>query len=155
MNQEQMDQIHHYFATSLYNQSWDILLKDARTDGDTELLLDTAHASLYHWRQVGEPINILRGQWMLAHVYTMLGYSNEAKRHSEICLRLAEEQQVTDWDLAYAFSARARSAALCQDRAGFTMWHDKALKAGEQIKEEGDKDQFFTDLNDDNWFGMK
>lgn len=154
MTQEQMAPIHNYFATNLFNQSWDILLKEGRTSADEEVLLDTVHASLYHWRQIGEPINILRGVWFLAHVYTMLGRKEEALLQAQTCLRLAEEQQVQDWDLAYAYSAVARANALNNDKAMFDEWYAKAKEAGELIKKEGDRTQFLADLNDGQWFGM-
>ncbi|HOH60631.1 MAG TPA: hypothetical protein PLI73_06940 [Candidatus Cloacimonadota bacterium] len=154
MDQEKMNQIHNYFASNLFNQSWDLLLKEGRTSNDEEVLLDTAHSSLYHWRQIGEPINILRGVWMLAHVYTMLGHREEAMLQAQTCLRLAEEQQVKDWDLAYAYSAMARAAALNEDKALFEQWFAKAKTAGSEIREEGDKNQFMSDLNDGHWFGM-
>jgi len=146
MTPEQQNAIHQSLAASLFNQSWDLLLKEGRTSSDEELLLDTAHASLYHWRQIGQPVNILRGQWMLSHVYTMLKHKEEAKYHATITLNLAIEQKIQDWDLAYAYSAMARALALNGDKVGFTKYY--------KLAEEGDRKQFEDDFHDGNWFGM-
>jgi len=49
----------------------------------------------------------------------------------------------------------ARAYALHQDKENFQKYYDLATKAGQQIVEEGDRNQFESDMNDANWFGMK
>ncbi|MFO8144910.1 MAG: hypothetical protein R6T89_04195 [Candidatus Syntrophosphaera sp.] len=73
-----MTELHQKLAVDLFNQSWDLLLKQDRTADETAALIDMVHASLWHWRQIGQPINILRGKWMICHVYTLLEHKEEA-----------------------------------------------------------------------------
>jgi hypothetical protein len=78
-----MQQVHQELAVNLFNQSWYVLLKADRSRKDEDVLLNMVHASLYHWRMIGQPINILRGEWMIAHVYTLLGHKDAALYHAE------------------------------------------------------------------------
>ncbi|MDD4223281.1 MAG: hypothetical protein PHD87_01700 [Candidatus Cloacimonetes bacterium] len=150
-----MKEIHQTLAVDLFNQSWDLLLKPDRSLDETDTLINQVHASLWHWRQIGQPINILRGEWMVCHVYTLLEHPEAALYHANNVLRLKDEIQPTDWDLAYCYEAMARVMALKQDREGFQHWYALAVAAGKQIAAAGDRGQFEADLNDDFWFGMQ
>lgn len=155
MTKEEMLQIHHQMGVDYFNQSWDILLKEERARADEDLLINMVHASLFHWRQLNQPVNILRGEWMIAHVYTLLGHKEAALYHAQNTLRWAEETNAADWDLAYAYEAMARAQALNGNREEFAKYYELTAKAGDDIKEEGDRKQFDADFHDDNWFGMK
>lgn len=150
-----MQQVHQELAVGLFNNSWDLLLKEDRTREDEDILLNTVHASLFHWRQIGEAINILRGEWMIAHVYTVLGHKESALYHAENVLRIKAEIQPLDWDLAYCYEAMARVMALWGDKHAFQKYHALAIEAGELIQDPGAKQQFDSDMNDAFWFGMK
>jgi len=150
-----MEKFHREQAESLFNQSWDLLPKENRNRQDEDVLINTVHASLYHWRQIGQPINILRGEWMICHVYTLLQHKEAAMYHAENVLRLMNEIKPTDWDLAYCYEAMARVQALYGNREQFTKYYALAVDAGKKIAQEEDRQQFEADLNDANWFGMK
>jgi len=153
--EEVMNQIHHQLGADLFNQSWDLLLKPDRTARDEALLIDTVHASLWHWRQIGELINILRGHWMICHVYTLLEHREEALYQAQLVLEIKEEIDPRDWDLAYCYEAMARVMALHQNQQEFNHYYALALEAGKNIAEEGDRRQFEADMKDEYWFGMK
>ena len=36
-------------------------------------MLHAAHASRFHWGEVGEPVNFARGEWQISRVYAVLG----------------------------------------------------------------------------------
>jgi len=153
--EDQMQEVHQKLAVELFNRSWDILMMEDRGREDEDMLLNMVHASLYHWREIGTPINILRGEWMVCHVYTLLGHKESSLYHAENVLRLMEEIKPTDWDLAYCYEAMARVKALWGDRAGFEKYYALAVEAGKAIAGEGDRKQFEADLNDAHWFGIK
>ena len=50
----------------------------------------TASASLYHWLQIGTVVHAQRGEWLLAHVYTVLEKPRPAMEHALRC------QEITD-----------------------------------------------------------
>lgn len=150
-----MKEQHIQLAIDLFNQSWDLLMKSDRSSDDEAVLINTVHASLWHWRQAGQPINVLRGEWMICHVYTLLQHREEAIYHANNVLRLKEELAPTDWDLAYCYEAMARVMALHGNNEEFEKYHALAEEAGKKIAEEDDRKQFEADMNDANWFGMK
>lgn len=136
-----MKEVHQQLGAELFNQSWELLLKTDRSPEDEALPVNTVHASLWHWRQLGPPLNFLRGEWMICHVYNIL--------------RLKDGIQPTDWDLAYCYEVLARVMALHGNRGEIERYHALALEAGKDIREVGDRKQFEADLNDEYWFGMK
>lgn len=155
MSNEDMKQFHSTLAPALFNASWDLLEKPDRSRDDEARLVNMVHASLFHWRQIGEPVNILRGEWMISHVYALLNHKEEALFHAENALIKAQEIDAKDWDLAYAYEAMARAHALNRNSEEFQKFHAMAIDAGKLIKGEGDRKQFEADMNDGNWFGMK
>jgi len=155
MTPEEMKQFHRDMGASTFNRSWEILFKEDRNRQDEDYLINLVHASLFHWRQGGEPVNILRGEWMIAHVYTLLKHKEASLYHAENVLRIADEIKAADWDLAYSYEAMARVMALQGNKAEFEKYHSLALEAGEKIAEEGTRKQFDADMNDAYWFCMK
>ena len=95
-------------------QTWHLLGKEGRNEKDDARMINFAHASLYHWRKSHKykPINEQRGQWMLSHVYAVLGKSEEALYYAEETSRLTIEQDLKDFDLAYSYEALARANAV-------------------------------------------
>jgi hypothetical protein len=150
-----MAQMHMKMGTDYFNQSWELLDKPDRTKEDEDMLINMAHASMFHWMQVGKPVNMLRGEWLLAHVYTILKHKEEALYHAKNTLDWAKKAKAEDWDLAYAYEAMARAQALNGNKEEFKKYYQMAMDAGKKIKEEGDKKQFDKDMNDNYWFGMK
>ena len=83
-------------------------------------LIDTAHASAWHWRQVGTVANTARGHWLLARVYAVLGHGDEAVYHARRANEVLEGggEGIEDWDAAAAAEAMARALAVNGDPAG-------------------------------------
>jgi hypothetical protein len=97
---------HRQLGIDLYNGLWPLLDKE-RTPDEDALLVHQAHASAYHWGQVGTPENVARGEWMCSRVYAVLGRAEPAMWHARRSLALAEP--IGDWDLAIAHEAVARA----------------------------------------------
>ncbi len=146
---------HRIFAAGCFNKIWTLLEKQERTPDDNEMMIHLAHTSLYHWLQVGKPINEQRGEWMLARVYTVLEDRSKAFHHAKRCLALTEKYDFKDFDLAFAYEAMSRASALIGNKQDFRRYLEMAQNAGEEIKEKGDYDVFINDLNSGPWFGMK
>ncbi|MDZ4121208.1 MAG: hypothetical protein U1C33_02210, partial [Candidatus Cloacimonadaceae bacterium] len=111
MTKEDMKPFHEALAPALFNASWDLLEKENRTREEDSKLINMVHASLFHWRQIGTPVNLLRGEWMISHVYALLKHSDAALYHAENGLKIALENGIKDFDLAYAYEAMARAFA--------------------------------------------
>ena len=145
---------HRAFARSLNNLVWRLLAKSGRTAGDDARMVDAAHASLYHWREVGGP-PATRGEWLVAHVYAVLGRPEPALHHARRCLDLAgAEPGVADFDHTYAAEAMARALACAGDLEPAAGWHSRATAAGATIADDEDRKIFTEDLATGPWFGL-
>ena len=135
-------------------QTWNLLGNEDRNEQDAERMLNFAHASLDHWRKFHkyEPVNEQRGQWMLSHVYAVLGKGKEALSFAEETSRLTKEQDLKDFDLAYSYEALARANAASGNKKEYAKWLEKAQKAGALISGEEDKKYFIADLESAPWF---
>ena len=121
-------------AVELFNRAWTLMETDERTEKQDDELINTAHASAYHWTQVGTPANRARSEWQLSRVYTVLDRPEPALHHARRCLAYCEEnpQAIEDWDLPYAHEALARAHALAgeADVAGRHAAAGRELAAG-------------------------
>ena len=121
-------------AVDLFNRAWTLMETDERTEEQDDELINTAHASAYHWTQVGTPANRARSAWQLSRAYTVLDRPEPALHHARRCLAYCEEnpEAIEDWDLPYAHEALARAHALAgeADVAGRHAAAARELAAG-------------------------
>jgi len=139
---------HRALGAGLYNRSWDLLETEDRTREQDDELVDTAHASAWHWRQVGNEANASRGHWLLSRVYAVLGRGPEslyhARRQNEI-IELGGDG-FEDWDAPSAAEAMARALAIAGDTAGALEWKAKAAELVTRIPEAEDRAVIEGDL---------
>ena len=105
-----------------------------------------AHASRYHWGQVGTALNFERGEWQISRVYAVLKMPESALFHGRKCLEICEENDIGDFDFAFAYEAVARANAVAGNAAECRKYVDLAKNAGEKIAKDGDKQYFFDEL---------
>jgi DNA-binding transcriptional MerR regulator len=65
-------------ASDLFNVVWSLLETPDRTQQQDDRMLNAAHASRFHWGEVGEPMHFARGEWQLSRVYAVLGRPDHA-----------------------------------------------------------------------------
>jgi DNA-binding transcriptional MerR regulator len=133
-------------AASLFNATWTLLEKEQRSRDDDDAMLHMAHASAHHWRQVGRPENIARGEWQCSRVYAALRRPEPCLHHAQRVLDLCRDHGLGDFDLAYAYEALARGHAIAGDADRARACTEQALAAAEDIKEDDDRDLLLTDL---------
>jgi hypothetical protein len=109
-------------------------------------MIHAAHASRYHWGNVGEPVNVARGEWQCSRVYAVLGRAEPAIWHGRRCLEICEQHRIGDFDLAYAYEALARGHAVAGDSEAATRYKRLAEEAGQAIAEEDDREFFAEDM---------
>lgn len=133
-------------AVDLFNNVWTLLGQAHRTPDEDDRMLHMAHASRYHWGQVGEPVNRSRGEWQCSHVYAVLGRAEPALYHARRGLELCEEYGIGDFDLAFAYEALARADAVARDWEQARIWTEKALAAARAVTDPQDRDLVLADL---------
>jgi hypothetical protein len=152
-----LEEAHLHFAKTLNGQVWELLQKPARSQAEDELMVDTAHASSYHWLHAGTGLHHQRAEWLIAHVYTVLGLAEPALRHAGRCLELTNEFSglMEGFDRAYAYEGLARANALAKNRDEALKYIQLAEKAGKNISNPEDLNIFLDDFNGGDWHGMR
>ncbi|MGZ5288444.1 MAG: hypothetical protein ACXWE5_03075 [Actinomycetota bacterium] len=133
-------------AVDLFNATWELLDAPDRSPDDDLRMLHMAHASRHHWAQVGEPVNLARGEWQVSRVYAVLGRAAPARFHGERCLEICEEHGIGDFDLAYAYEALARAAAVAGDGLERDRRLAQARTAAEAVADPEDREHLDGDL---------
>jgi hypothetical protein len=150
-----VEESHKKFAVDFFNQIWPLLGKENRTPEEDEQMINAAHASLFHWRQIGKPIHSQRGEQMVSHVYAVLGMGESALFHAKKCYELTEENKFGDFDLGYSLAAMARANAAVGNKSEFEKYFKLAKEAGEKIEKKENKELFLSDLEAGPWYNMR
>jgi hypothetical protein len=116
-------------AAQLFNETWRLMEQQGRSRQDDDRMIHAAHASRYHWGQVADatPAHLARGEWQISRVYALLGRPEPAVHHARRVLDLCQENDIGDWDLAFAYEALARAHAVAGDAAAARHYTDLAL----------------------------
>jgi len=133
-------------AADLFNYCWDLIEKPDRTERETDLMIDAAHASRFFWEEVGEAVNHARGEWQISRAYAVAGRSEPSLFHAERCLHICEANGIGDFDLAYAYEALARALSLTGDAQKAAEWVERARALASAVEDEDDRDQLLEDL---------
>ncbi len=120
-------------------------MKD-RTREDDDKMVHAAHASRFHWSIIGTPLEFERGEWQISRVYSVLNKAQLALYHAKNCLEICKENNIGDFDIAFAYEAMARAYAVAGNKIESAKYIKLAKEAGEQIKEKEDRDLFFSEL---------
>ena len=99
-------------AVDLFNEVWTLIETPDRSSEDDDRMLHAAHASRFHWGEVGAGVNLARGEWQCARVYSVLGRAEPALHHARRCLELCTRHEVEDFDLPYAHELCGRAVIL-------------------------------------------
>jgi hypothetical protein len=134
---------HRRLAVDLFNHVWRLLGRPDRTPAEVDEMIHAAHASRHHWAVAGTTVHLARGEWQIARVYSVLGRAEPATWHAARCLAYAEAAaaggEAEDWDLAAAYEACARAAAVAGERSEAVAWRDRARTALAGIADPDDR----------------
>lgn len=141
-----MDADHRQLGVDLFNLVWTLLEQADRTQDEADLMAHAAHASAYHWRQVGETKHFARSEWQCSRVYAVLGRPEQALHHARRCLDWCERGGVEDWDVPYAHEALARAYEIAGDTEAAARHLALARELGDQITDPEDRELLDKDL---------
>jgi hypothetical protein len=120
---------HRIFAASAFNQAWDQIDKAERSDEEDAAMLLATFASRYHWEVVGTEENRVIGDWQIAHVASLLGFTPIAMRFARAALDRAAEQGFEGWLLASCHEGMARAHAI----AGNDAERDRHIRTASRL----------------------
>ena len=139
-------ELHKKLAVDLFNLTWDLLDKEDRTPEEADTMIHAAHASRFHWGEVGTPLEFERGEWQISRVYAVLDRPEAALYHARRCLDLCQANEIGDFDLAFAYEALARAYAIAGDADKSGEYIELAMGAAQQIEDEGNREYFESEL---------
>jgi hypothetical protein len=137
---------HRYWGRTLFNDTWRLMEKEDRTPDEDAQLIHQAHASAYHWLQVGTPANFARSHWQCSRVYSVLGRAEPALYHARLVLDICQRNGIGDWDLGFAYEALARAYAVAGDQEQSRRWLEQAKLASVDIAEDDERELLLSDL---------
>ena len=140
-------QTHKEFAANCFNKTWDLIDKKDRSKEEDREMVHTAHASLYHWMQIGTPLEFARGEWQVSRVYSLLNMSQSALYHAMASLHLCMENDIKGFDLAFGYEAVARAYKLLGDDKNKQKHIDLALEYAKNVEDAGDKEYTLSEIN--------
>ena len=73
--------------------------------------------------------------------------SDKALSYAKETLKITEDNNLKDFDLAYAYEVMARAYSISNNQNKSKEWYKKAKIAGDLIVGEKDKEYFLLDLN--------
>jgi hypothetical protein len=133
-------------AADLFNYCWALIEKQDRTERETDLMIDAAHASRFFWEDSGEPVNHARGEWQISRAYAVARRAEPALHHAQRSLEICEANGIGDFDLGYAYEAMARAHALAADRAGAVRFIALAKEMATRVQDPDDRELLLGDL---------
>ena len=135
-------------AVQLYNKTWTLIEKPDRTQDEDDEMLHCAHASRYHWGEIGTAANRARGEWQCSRVYAILGRTEPALHHARRCLGLVESfpDDMEEFDLPAAYEALARASSVAGDFDEARRYTELGRGACARISDEDDRVHIEADL---------
>jgi len=139
---------HRRLGIDLFNKTWTLMEKESRTTEDDDEMLHCAHASAYHWIQIGTAANRARGEWQCSRVHAILGQPEAAIHHATRCLAIVEESPETmeEFDLPAAYEALARAYAVAGRSGEARRYLELGKAEAAKISDDDDRAIIETDL---------
>ena len=135
-------------AVHLYNRTWDLLdLGDQRTEAQTHEMVDAAHASNWHWAQIGGLEQAVVGAWMISRVHASAGHGEAAVVYAQRAFTLLHSGDgLPDWLEASVQEGLARAHLAAGDRDAAEFAAHAATDALEHVAEDEDRELIRTQL---------
>lgn len=141
-------QEHKNLGIKFFNGTWVLIDKENRSKDEDLQMIQMAHQSLHHWRNGGgTPLNLARGEWLISHMYSVLGMGEPALNHAISYQNQVIENRFGDFDLVFVYEALAYAYKLLD----MDELKEEALNKGytliDQVEKQGDKDYCKSQLD--------
>ncbi len=133
------EEAHRVFAVDLFNLTWDLLEIENRTAAEDEKMVHAAHASRFHWGEIGEPRNLAVGEWQIGRVHATLNQPQSALRHARRSLEIIEENGISGFYRGSAYEGVARAYSVAGDPSEARRYIQLARQEGEKITDSEEK----------------
>lgn len=128
-------------AIDAFNTTWDLIDKEERTKEDDVVMVEQALLSRKLWEQAGGTVlHIVRGDWLISHVCSILGDGKNALKYAKTCYGLTLQYKIDDFDLVFAYEAMAYAYKVLGDTENMNNYLTLGYRSIDQVKKQGDKD---------------
>lgn len=134
-------------AVRLFNDTWALLEREDRTPREDDRMVHMAHASRFHWDNVGTDSNRAIGEWQISRVYAAIGNGPSALHHALRAIGYAEDPGVEPWVLASAYEGLARARVTAGDAQSAREARAKALDLLSSVDDEEDRAIVAADID--------
>lgn len=139
---------HRKLGITYFNSTWDLLDKKDRNKEDDLKMIHYSHASRLHWGLSGAPVvNLVRGDWQISRVYSVLGLGESALYHATICYTKTIDHNLTDFDLVFAYECMANAYKVLGDNTSMNNYLKLAYSAIDHVEKDSDKEYCKTELD--------
>lgn len=139
-------QEHKKHAVTCFNETWNLIDKTKRSQEEIDRMIHLAHASRFHWGEIGTPLEFARGEWQISRVYAVLNRHEPALYHGKRSLEICEENGVRDYDIAFGYEAIARAYAIAGNKDEALKYLALGKEAVENIKDDNDKEYTLSEI---------
>ena len=129
---------HKRFAVSCNNRAW-ALSTQLRTPQQDREMLDAAHASAWHWAQIGTELNRMRATMLLAEVHALLGNGPSSFSFAQEMRSYFLGRDSPDWEVAFVHAIYAHAAYATGRFEAHRAAYDQAAAALEAVVDEEDR----------------
>jgi DNA-binding transcriptional MerR regulator len=133
-------------ASSLFNETWTLLEKESRTPEEDLRMVHMAHASRFHWDNIGTDQNRAIGEWQCSRVYATLGHREPALYHARRCVEFSSREGIDEWMLASAYEGLARAQAVAGELDAARESRDRALELIAAVTDSEDRTIVLGDI---------
>ena len=137
---------HRQVAVDAFNGAWELIDLGARTPEQERQLLALAFTSRYHWGIVGGDEQAMVGDWLIAHVASLLGSGDLANRFASNALDICRANGWTDWRLASTLEGMARASAAIGDDHARDRYASEARRVLATVDDKEDRDLIASQL---------
>lgn len=125
---------HKYFSVACFNGTWDFIDKPTLTSEETDRMIQTCMAGLWHWSQRPEATaeNLSVGYWQASRVFALAGKADDARHYGE--LSLAQSHGLEPFYLGYAYECLARAERIAGSAAKAQEYLERAQAQCERIE---------------------
>ena len=135
-------------AIQSFNDTWNYIDKTDRNEIDIEKMIRLAHSSKHYWvKAKGTAINMERGDWLISHVYAIIGNGDEALKFAKLCLNRVLNEDIKDFDLVFGYEAMARAFNVLGNKEETKTYLDLGYKAIDGVEKEDDRKYCISQLD--------
>jgi hypothetical protein len=139
-----VERANRWFAVEFNNRAWELVEAAKRSAEETEQMIHAAHAACVHWLAVGNDLNHLRAQCLLATAYAAGGFGEAAVRHAVKCLELCQAagNEATTFDRATELGCASIAYACAGQMELGKQFYEQSLVVAAKFEDAEDRAVF-------------